>query len=180
MAYRNIKIDGGISKRHNGRRLTPKMVSFIDAYFGEAEYNARRAIELSEYKCSTLYSKDQTAAELMLHPLVIAEIKRRTDLKAEKHEVKAEWLITKLTNIVQNTEEGNPQAALRAIELLGKTIGIFKDRQEISGPDGGAIQTEQRVKEDVADFTSRIASLAKRNGTGNVVEFPGRDSEGST
>ena len=30
------------------------------------------------------------------------------------------------------------------------------------------------MKEDVADFTSRIASLTKRNGTSNVVEFPER------
>lgn len=167
-------------KGPRGRRLTPKQLSFVDAYFGKAEFNAIKAIEFSDYKCSTKASAHQTASELMNHPLIVAEIKRRTDLRTEKHEVKAEWIINKLMNIVSNTESDNPQAAIRAIELLGKTIAIWRDRQEITGADGAAILTEHKVKEDVADFTSRIASLAKRNGTDNVVSFPNGSGTGRT
>lgn len=180
MAYLSIRDGTTVSKGHKGRKLTPKMMSFIDLYFGEASFNAVRAVELSDYQCNTRASIERTAAELMNHPLVVAEIKRRTDARTEKHEVKADWLINKLMNIVSNTEEDNPQAAIRAIELLGKTIAIWRDKQEITGADGGAIQHEQKVKEDVADFTSRIASLAKRNGTTNVVSFPGREEPSGT
>jgi hypothetical protein len=77
-------------------------------------------------------------------------------------------------NIIEDTQADNPQACLRAIELAGKSIALWKERQEISGPDGEAIKHEQQVRENVADFTSRIASLAKRNGTSNVLEFPER------
>jgi hypothetical protein len=63
---------------------------------------------------------------------------------------------------------------LRAIELAGKSIALWKERQEISGPDGEAIKHEQHIKESVADFTSRISSLAKRGGQTNVVEFTKR------
>lgn len=169
------------------------MISFIDAYFGEANFVATKAMELSAYKFSTRASLEQTAAELMNHPLVIAEVKRRQELRSDKAEVKAEWLITKLQEIALNTQESNPQAAIRAIELLGKTIAIWRDRQEISGPDGEAIQTEQRVKESVAEFTDRLNTLTERQsessgnprgsttgGTGNITQFPRREGTGTT
>jgi phage terminase small subunit len=167
------------SRAYTGRKLTPKMLSFINAYFGEANFNALRAIELSDYACKTKYSIHQTSAELMNHPLVIAEIKRRMEIREQKSEIKAEFLIQKLLEIIQATQEDNPQAALRAIELAGKSIAMWKERQEITGADGGAIRHEQEVKESVADFTSRIASLAERSGEDNVVSFPRRGGAGS-
>lgn len=191
MAYLSVKEGRLVSKAYNnsskGKKLTPKMLSFIDQYFGSANFNALEAMRLSDYKCSTEGSVHQTSAELMNHPLVIAEIKRRTDLRSEKSEVKAEWLINKLMNIVNNTEEDNPAAAIRAIELLGKTIAIWRDRQEVSGPDGEAIKHEQHVKESVAEFTTRIQGLAVRSGTargdepgtkGNVVKLDERRGSG--
>ncbi len=181
MAYLNVKKGKTVSTSlSRGHKLTPKMRSFIDAYFGAANFNALEAMRLSDYKTTTPASTTQTAAELMRHPLVMAEIERRQQARTEKAEVKAEYLITKLMAIIEKEQEDNPQAALRAIELAGKSIALWRERQEVSGPDGAAIQHEQKVKENVADFTSRIASLAKRNGTTNVVEFPGREeSSGS-
>lgn len=173
MAYLSVKAGRIEGKGGKGKKLTPKMVTFIDAYFGEANFNATRAYELSAY-ASTMKSPDLRAAELMNHPLVQQEIKRRQAIRTEKSEVKAEWIINKLQKIVNNTEDENPQAAIRAIELLGKTIAIWRDRQEISGPDGEAIKHEQHVKESVADFTRRISELVKRNGTDNVVSLPKR------
>lgn len=180
MPYMSIK-DGRTESRGNtGRKLTPKMLSFINAYFGAANFNGLKAIELSDYKCTTPASVHQTCAELMNHPLVKAEIERRLAVREQKSELKAEFLINKLIDIIDRTEEDNPQACLRAIELAGKSIALWKERQEISGPDGGAIQHQQEVKETVADFTSRIASLAERTGTDNVVSFPRRGEPSST
>lgn len=180
MPYLSIKDDRVVSKRPDsfGRKLTPKMRSFIDAYFGAASFNALKAIELSDYNCKTKYSIHQTAAELMNHPLVKAEIERRQEKRSEKSEVTADYLVNKLISIIEATQIDNPGAALRAIELAGKSIALWKERQELSGPDGGAIQHQQEVKETVADFTSRISSLVKRAGTDNVVEFPERGREG--
>jgi len=175
-----MSIKDGYTKptTYRGRKLTPKMITFIDAYFGEANFNGQKAIELSAYECKTKTSIHQTYAELMNHPLVKAEIDRRMAKRSERQEVKAEYLIAKLMTIIEDTQTDNPQAALRAIELAGKSIALWKERQEISGPDGSAIRHEQEVKENVADFTSRIASLIKRNGTSNVVEFPERSGAG--
>lgn len=178
MGYRSIKNGDLVPKGYSGRKLTPKMQSFINAYFGAASFNAMKAIELSDYQCTTKYSAHQTSAELMNHPLVKAEIERRLELREKKSEVKAEFLIQKLLSIIEATEVDNPTAALRAIELAGKSIALWKERQELSGPDGSAIQHEQNVKESVAEFTSRISSLAKRAGTSNIVEFPERNGAG--
>jgi len=165
-----------VSRGSKGKKLTPKMLSFIDEYFGAANFNATKAYELSAYTNSN--HPEVNAAELMAHPLVRQEIARRTAERTQQSELKAEYLIAKLMQMIEAEQERNPQAALRAIELAGKSIALWKERQEISGPDGGAIQQEQHIKESVADFTSRISSLAKRSGTDNVVEFPGREGTG--
>jgi hypothetical protein len=178
LAYLSIKDGTMESRAYNGRKLTPKMLSFINAYFGEANFNGLKAMELSDYQCTTKYSIHQTYAELMNHPLVKAEIDRRLEARQQKSEVKAEYLIAKLITIIEDTQTDNPQAALRAIELAGKSIALWKDRQEVSGPDGQAIEVQQQVKESVADFTSRISSLVKRAGQNNVVELPIRSRTG--
>lgn len=60
------------------------------------------------------------------------------------------------------------QAALVAI---GRHLGMFKDRVEHTGKDGGPIQVDQ-VKSDAEAFTRRIAGLAARQretgGTGDT------------
>jgi hypothetical protein len=179
LPYLSIKNGRTESKAYTGRKLTPKMLSFINAYFGEANFNGLKAIELSDYQCKTRNSAHQTYAELMNHPLVVVEMEKRQAKREQKSEIKAEYLIQKLIAIIEDTQVDNPQAALRAIELAGKSIALWKERQEVSGPDGGAIQT-QEVKDSVADFTSRISGLVKRAGTPNVVEFPVGSGTGRT
>jgi phage terminase small subunit len=174
LPYLNINDpDRTESKAYTGRKLTPKMRSFIDAYFGGANFNAIRAIELSDYNCTTKHSIHKTSAELMNHPLIIAEIEKRMAKREQKSEVKAEYLINKLIEII-DSDQIKTADTLRAIELAGKSIALWKERQEVTGADGGAIQHEQHVKESVADFTSRISGLVKRAGTTNVVGFPER------
>ena len=165
MAYLSIKKGRLVSVGSKGHKITGKMLSFVDAYFGEARFNSVEALKLSAYKTNNMTdgALSRFAAELMTHPLVVAEIKVRQAARQEKSEVKAEYLIQKLMQIIENTEVENPQAALRAIELAGKSIALWKERQEISGVDGQAIKHEQHVKESVADFTSRIQNLADRN-----------------
>lgn len=163
------------SQGTKGHKITPKMRSFIDEYM--VDLNATKAVIRSSYSTHGNAQACRLAAELMAHPLIKEEIGKRLDKKTQKVEVRAEYLINKLMNIVENTEEDNPQAAIRALELLGKSIALWKERQEISGVDGEAIKHEQHVKESVADFTSRISRLAQRNGTdgANVIPIRGRD-----
>jgi len=168
------------------RVLTGKMLSFIDAYFGEAQLNATEAYRLSAYKITSMSKAtlDKNVSELMANPLIKAEIEKRFKAREIKSEVKSEYLINKLMQIIEREQEDNPQAALRAIELAGKSIALWKERQELSGPDGEAIKHEQHVKESVTDFTNRIKQLTSRapspdgsDGSSNVVRLPNRRAE---
>ena len=180
MAYLSVK-DGRVKPTgYKGGKLTPKMRSFVDAFFGAANFNAIKAIELSDYTYSNKHASNQHAAQLMQHPSVIAEIARRQELRTEKSEVKAEYLIQKLMKIIEATEVDNPNAALRAIELAGKSIALWKERQEITGADGEAIKHEQHIKESVADFTSRISSLVDRAATDGATVIPFRGGASRT
>lgn len=115
----------------------------------------------------------RAATEMLNHPLVKAEIKRRVEARVEKSELTVEFLTQKLLEIIQTEQGENPQAALRAIELAGKHLGMYKERQEISGPDGEAIQMEQRTRENADVFTSQLKKLTKKatEDADNVVEF---------
>lgn len=158
-----------------GSVLTAKMTRFIDEFF--VDMNGSEAAKRAGYSHKNV---NRTATSLLNHPLIKKEMDRRMDKKRQNSEVRAEYLINKLLKIIENTEEDNPQAALRAIELAGKSIALWKERQEISGPDGGAIETKQRIEEDAADFSRRMARLSAIGGAGTVSKFPKSGSEGSS
>ena len=166
--------DDPVPEKGKGSKLTSKMENFVNEYF--VDFNGAQAVLRAGYKTS---KPNRMAVKLLNHPLIAEAIAERKKERAEKTELTAEYVITKLVSIAERQEEINAQAALRALELLGKHLGLYRDRQEISGPDGEAIQVKQeQIKQNVDEFTSRIASLAKRNGTGNVVEFPNGRGEG--
>lgn len=173
MAY--MTKESQIPIKGKGSRISPKMVMFVNAYM--VHFSGPKAVLEAGYKTK---NPRLIATELLNHPHVMKEIKERMTERREKSELSAEYVIQKLIAICDATEEDNPQAALRALELLGKNLGLYRDRQEISGPDGRAIEMEQRVKEDVDDFTSRISRLAEQSAEGRVLEFPKSRGAGKT
>jgi phage terminase small subunit len=164
--------DSEIPAKGKGSKLTAKMERFVEEYM--IDLNASEAVVRAGYKTR---NKNKMGAELLRHPLVRQKVDELKGERRDRLELTSDYVINKLVDIVEKTERGNPTAALRGLELLGKHLGLYRDKQEISGPDGGAIQTEQRVKEDVADFTSQLTRLIKRGGTDEVVEFPKRDGD---
>lgn len=63
--------------------------------------------------------------------------------------------------------------------LIARDLGL-SDKTELSGPDGGPIQTEDKTKRDAADFASQLSRLAATVGTGDLpVPTDERDEGGS-
>lgn len=164
--------DSRIPEKGKGSKLTAKMQNFVDEYF--VDFNGSAAVKRAGYKST---NPNKLAGKLLNHPLVMEAVAAKKKERQEKTELSAEYVIQKLIAIAERNEEGNPTAALRSLELLGKHLGLYRDRQEISGPDGEAIQMEQKVKQNVDEFTSRIASLAGRKNGGSVVQL--REEKGS-
>lgn len=150
-----------------GSKLTPKMALFVSEYL--VDFSGTHAVKRAGYKTT---NPTKLSNELLRHPLVKREIEKFKQERFEKNELSAEYVIQKLISIVENTDKENPQAALRGLELLGKHLGMYRDRQEISGPDGESIKHEQRITEDSRDFTSRLSRLAERAGEVRVVSLP--------
>ena len=157
-------------KKLPGKKLKGKMALFVEEYL--VDMSPVNAFNRAGYKSPSHKISYMRATEMMRHPAVKAAIDERMVERRARMELSVEYVVNKLVSIVEEADE-NPTAALRGLELLGRHLGMYRDKQEISGPDGSAIQVqEQKVAADVADFRSRIAGLASRGGAGTVVEFP--------
>lgn len=154
-----------------GSKLSAKMRRFVEEY--KIDGNATQSVLRAGYKSR---NPGALAKELVAHPLVRAALdeneKKRSEIIDAHLELTQDFVLNKLRRIILDTEEGNPSAALRGLELLGKTMGMFKDRTEISGPDGAAIEMEQRVKEDLNEFSSKLSRLIERNGSDGPTVVP--------
>lgn len=137
-----------------GSKLTAKQRRFVESYV--LQHDKFQALEDAGYKTK---NKKEMARALMAHPLVSKAIEEATEAKRVRNELSQDYVIQKLIDIVEDTTDGNPQAALRGLELLGKHLGLYKERQEISGPDGEAIRMEQKVKQNATDFTAKLQRL---------------------
>lgn len=154
-----------------GSKLSAKMELFVERYM--IHFSGPKAVEEAGYKTK---NHSQMAKDLLNHPLVSAEIEKRKGERRVKHELTADYVLMKLQRIVEDTEGDNPQAALRGLELIGKHLGMYRDRQEISGPDGKAIEMEQKVTERATDFTQKLSRLANSAGE-KVVAINGKSRD---
>lgn len=160
-------------KTGRGSRLTALQLRFVEEYCDidpkdpSKAMNGSKAVLRAGYKTPER-NANRIATDLLRHPLVSAEIKRRLEAREERLELTRDYIINKLVEKVER--EGAKDAdQIRALELLGKTMALFKDRQEISGPDGEAIEYAQKTAEKADEFTRKLQQLAKRSNTDNVV-----------
>lgn len=162
------KPDQELPEKGKGKWLTDKQARFIEEYM--VDLNASAAVLRAGYKPKP-GNENRLGAELLQNPKIKRFLDMKKEEKREKNELSAEYVIQKLISIVEDTDKANPQAALRGLELLGKHLGMYKEKQEISGPDGEAIKMEQKVASNVSDFTRKLSRLAASGGGDNVVPF---------
>lgn len=170
-----LKPGDPIPTRGKGSKLSKKQELFCLAYV--SSMNATKAAIEAGYATN---NPNRIGTELLNHPLCSKKIDELLKKRKDRLEFSADYLLKKLMDIINDpTQKTND--LLRAIELAGKSIALWKERQEISGPDGEAIQMEQRqrLEEDVDEFTNQLKRLASKTasnapggGEGTVVSFP--------
>lgn len=141
--------------------LTDKQRSFVEEYL--VDLQAAAAVRRSDYECT-----DRNAARIGLqlknHPVIRYCIDSLKAQRRESSDVTADFVLTKIVETIARCEQMDKpdnNAILRATEILARHLGMLRDRQEISGPDGGAIET--RDTKDAADqFMNAIGRLAER------------------
>lgn len=143
--------------------LTVKQRRFVEEYV--VDFNGAAAVLRAGY--TTKWAK-RLAHEMLKHPGIRAAIDAITLERASESVIKPEYVINKITKTIEKAEEANNHnAVLRGCELLARHLGMFIERQEISGPNGDAIQIK-RVQEAADAFTSAIAGLIERGGEGEA------------
>lgn len=152
--------------------LTGKQLAFVENYL--VDLSATEAVRKT-YKTK---NPEEMANQLMNNPGIRYAIDGLKAIRSKNSDVTSDYVLKEVMAIVEKNKEDNPNATMRALELLAKHLGMLKERTEISGPDGGAIAYEQKVQEDVTDFTSSIDRLIRRSGKGDLSLVPDTGTEG--
>lgn len=138
--------------------LTPRQRRFAEEY--TVDFNGQAAAIRSGY--STNYA-DRQAFLLLRHKGVAYLIDHLLRSKEAKiTAINPDYIIQKITEIISK-EGARDSDKLRGLEMLAKHLGMFIDRTEITGKDGGAIELEQRTKEEAEGFLANLKLLQERS-----------------
>lgn len=146
-------------------KLTDKQTAFVREYL--VDLNATQAAIRAGYSERTA---SRIGPQLLGKTCVREAIEKAQAKRAQRVEVTQDYVLSNLVEVVERTmqrapvldrkgeqvtdEEGravwtfDAKGANRALELLGKHLGIFTDkiRAEVSGPDGGPMASEIVVR----------------------------------
>lgn len=160
-------------------KLTDKQKEFVRQYL--VDLNATQAAVRAGYSVKTAYRQ---GADLLQKTSIREAIEKAQAKRARRVEVTQDYVLSNLVEVVERTmqrapvldrkgeqvtdEEGravwtfDAKNANRALELLGKHLGIFTDKvkAEVSGPDGGPVQSSMTL--DISGMgPAEIAELAR-------------------
>lgn len=145
--------------------LTPKQQRFVEEYL--VDLNATRAAIRAGYSAK---NADKIASQLLGKNRVAEAIAAAKAERSSRVAVSSDYVLSNLVEIVERSMQRAPvmtmrgeqvvddqgrnvwrfdaKAANRALELLGKHLGLFVDnvKAEVSGPDGGPVSSEIVVK----------------------------------
>lgn len=146
-------------------KLTDKQTAFVREYL--VDLNATQAAVRAGYSERTA---SRIGPQLLGKTWVREAIENAQAKRARRVEVTQDYVLSNLVEVVERTmqrapvldrkgeqvtdEEGravwtfDAKGANRALELLGKHLGIFTDKvkAEVSGPDGGPVASEIVVR----------------------------------
>lgn len=158
------------------KKLTPKRARFADEYM--VDLNATQAAIRAGY---SERSAGQTAFRLLKNDEIQERVTALRLALADRTEITVEEIVRRFDEVAQRcmqaepvlhkdgtpvmvwTEDGeqapaytfNAAGANRALELLGKHLGAFVERHEITGKGGGPIAVADEKRLDVNDADDR-------------------------
>lgn len=138
--------------------LSVRQRRFAEEYI--VDFNGSAAAIRAGY--STNYP-DRQAHILLKHRGVAAYIDHLSRSKESKIvSVNPDYVIQQVMAII-GKEGARDGDRLRGLELLARHLGMFIDRTELTGKDGGAIEIEQRkVEEEASHFMNQLKALGDR------------------
>jgi len=130
--------------------LTRKQRMFVGEYL--VDFNATQAAIRAGYSAKTA---DRIGAQLLGKTWVAEAVREAMANRSKATQIDAEWVLTRLRDNVERSMQAEPvvdrlgmetglytyqgAVANKALELLGKHVGLFVDRTEHTGDGGGPI-----------------------------------------
>lgn len=113
------------------RQFTRRQQRFIEEY--PIDLNATQACIRAGYSAKTA---DVAGPRLLGKVRIKAAIQERLEERAQEGEIRQAWILRKLVeNHANATEDRQHGAANKALELLGRHIGMFGNRLEVDTSD---------------------------------------------
>lgn len=129
------------------KKLTDKQARFVEEYL--IDTNATQAAIRAGYSAKTAKPKGN---ELKKHPAIAAAIEAGLANLSERCQVTQDDVIRGLLTEAEWQGEGSSHSArVSAWEKLGKHLGMFKDKVEHTGADGGPIVTANLTPDQVIE-----------------------------
>lgn len=146
------------------RKLTSKQQTFVDEYL--IDLNATQAAIRAGYSQKTA---GQIGENLLKKVEIQQSLTERMKAREERTEITQDKVIADIERIKQDAMQrvqdrdgnmimANHSAALKAAELQGKHLGMFRDKIEHVGKDGGPIKT-QDVTEGLSGLYAKLAVM---------------------
>ena len=143
--------------------LTPKQQRFVDEYL--IDLNATKAYIRAGYEVKNDDTAAVMASRLLRNDKVQKAIEKAQTKRIERTEITQDYVLNNIKKVVERcmqieavdgettTEDGGiaqafmfkEQGALKGLEMLGKHLGLFKDKVEHTGKDGGPIDLSLKV-----------------------------------
>ena len=121
--------------------LTPKQQRFVEEYL--IDLNATQSAIRAGYSEKTA---QEIGSENLSKPMVAKAIAEAQEKLSNKARVTVEMVVQGLLNEAKDLSEGSTQSArVSAWAHLGKHLGMFKDKVEHTGKDGGPIDLSLKV-----------------------------------
>lgn len=145
--------------------LTEKQRLFVEEYMKDLDPGP--AVKRAGFLCKP-GNEGAMGRQFLKHPGIRYSIDALKARRAKESDVTSDFVLRKVLSVIKRCEEAeargekvdNP-SILRATELLMRHLGMLRDRTEISGPDGGPIETKE-TQDAANEFLTAIGRLSKR------------------
>lgn len=121
--------------------LTPKQQRFVEEYL--IDLNATQSAIRAGYSEKTAYS---VGHENLKKPEIQKAIQEAQEILSNKTQLTVDMVVNGLLKEAQDYTEGSTQSArVSAWAHLGKHLGMFTEKVQHSGPDGGPVQVATKA-----------------------------------
>jgi len=137
--------------------LTDKQQRFVAEYL--IDLNATQAAIRAGYSEKTAGS---VGGENLKKPEIAKAIQAAMNHRTERTQVDADYVLRTIVDTIERCKQAEPVrdrdgeatgeykfdagAVLKGAELLGKHLKMFTDKTELTGPNGGELQTVTRIE----------------------------------